>query len=568
MAIKLFVGRIRYKIIAVVGIAVAAGLIATAAFYTTHQERSVLAQNERTMRKLTESVIEGLQSVMLAGSADIAQAFADRLKRVPEIEDFRVLRVNGLEAFRDNSTIEEVNERRGEEQFLPRDTVERIRVLDARDPNLQKALQSRTILTIYDEDQNGEPILTFLSPIANQKDCHKCHGSAKPIRGVLKLTTSLAQVQRDILRARQDSLLVLVVALTGTMLLTGFMLGRSVVGPIERVTQAMSRASTGDLDHQVPVGSRDELGRMAQSFNVMTAQLRDTYDGLRREQDKLTTIIRSAGEGIVLTDGNGGVVLVNPAAQRLLAKSRERIVADGLENLLDDPEAMRAWLADDHADGPVTVRYGDHSLQVFASTIHASDGHVVGSAALLRDVTEEKRLEEELRRLSTTDGLTGLFNRRHLDATLDSEWHRAMRTREPLSVLMFDVDHFKIFNDMHGHDQGDRVLCQVAAIFRDALRGHDVACRYGGEEFFAILPATPASGAMAVGERLRAAVAASEVDGLKVTISVGVASVPQLDANSPGHLVELVDAALYQAKRSGRDRVCMAGESYGETTTA
>ena len=551
-----------------VGIAVAAGLIATAAFYTSHQESSVLAQNERTMRKLTESVIEGLQSVMLAGSADIAQAFADRLKRVPEVEDFRVLRVDGLEAFRDNSTIEEVNERRGEELFLPRDSEQRIRVLDHRDPNLLKVLDSKSILTIYDEDQNGDPTLTFLSPISNQKACHKCHGSVRPIRGVLKLTTSLAQVQRDILRARQDSLLVLVVALTGTMLMTGFMLGRSVVGPIERVTQAMSRASTGDLDHQVPVGSRDELGRMAQSFNVMTAELRNTYDGLRREQDKLTTIIRSAGEGIVLTDGNGAVVLVNPAAERLLAKSREQIAAEGLEALLDDPASMRAWLADDHAEGPVTVRYGPNVLQVFASTIHASDGHVVGSAALLRDVTEEKRLEEELRRLSTTDGLTGLFNRRHLDATLDTEWHRAARNHDPLSVLMFDVDHFKIFNDMHGHDQGDRVLCRVAAIFRDTLRGHDVACRYGGEEFLAILPATPSKGAMAVAERLRAGVAASEVDGLKVTISVGVASVPQLAADSPKRLLELADAALYEAKRAGRDRVRMAGDGSADLVEA
>ncbi len=543
----------------VVGVAVAAGLVATAAFYTTHQERSVLAQNERTMRKLTESVIEGLQSMMLAGSADIAQGYADRLKRVPEIDDFRVMRITGIEAFRDNSTIEEVNERRGEELFLPREEEQVVRILAEDNAALKEVLDSRKIVTVYGKDENGEQTLTFLSPILNQDPCHKCHGSARPVRGVLKLTTSLAQVERDILQARQDSLLVLAMALMGTMLLTGYMMGRSVVRPIEQVTKAMSRASTGDLAHDVPVKSGDELGRMAQSFNVMTSELRSTYDGLRREQDKLTTIIRSAGEGIVLTDGDGRVVLVNPAAERLLGKPAAQIASEGLERILDDPEQMHSWLERSDTEGPVTVAFRDRVLQVFASTIHASEGHVVGSAALLRDVTEEKRLEEELRRLSTTDGLTGLFNRRHLDATLETEWHRALRTHEPLSVLMFDVDHFKKFNDTHGHDQGDRVLQAVAELFRDSLRRHDIACRYGGEEFFGILPATPSTGAMAVAERLRLAIESAEVDGLRVTVSIGVACAPEMRAGNAPELVELADAALYQAKRNGRNQVRLSG---------
>ena len=433
-----------------------------------------------------------------------------------------------------------------------------VRILDENDEALRKVLETRQIVTVYGVDESGEQTLTFLSPILNQDPCHKCHGSARPVRGVLKLTTSLAQVQRDILQARHDSLLVLALALMGTMLLTGYMMGRSVVKPIEQVTKAMSRASTGDLNYDVPISSGDELGRMAQSFNVMTSELRTTYDGLRREQDKLTTIIRSAGEGIVLTDGEGRVVLVNPAAERLLGKSADRIVADGLEGILDNPEQMRDWLASSDAQGPETVAFGDRVLQVFASTIHASEGHVVGSAALLRDVTEEKRLEEELRRLSTTDGLTGLFNRRHLDATLETEWHRALRTHEPLSVLMFDVDHFKKFNDTHGHDQGDRVLQTVARLFHDGLRRHDVACRYGGEEFLGILPGTPSGGALAVAERIRQAIEGAEVDGLKVTISIGVACVPEMAAGSPQELIELADGALYVANRNGRNQVRLA----------
>ena len=134
-----------------------------------------------------------------------------------------------------------------------------------------------------------------------------------------------------------------------------------------------------------------------------------------------------------------------------------------------------------------------------------------------------------------------------------------MRTHEPLSVLMFDVDHFKKFNDTHGHDQGDRVLQTVARLFHDHLRRHDIACRYGGEEFLGILPATPSSGAMAVAERIRRAIESAEVDGLRVTVSIGVACVPEMAAGTPSEMVELADAALYEAKRSGRNQVRLAG---------
>ena len=102
---------IGHKIITVVGATVTVGLVAIGAFYTQHQEENILAQNERTMLKVTESVIQGLQTVMVAGYADIAQTFADQLKNVEEVVDFRILRLNGLEAFRDNKTINEVNER-------------------------------------------------------------------------------------------------------------------------------------------------------------------------------------------------------------------------------------------------------------------------------------------------------------------------------------------------------------------------------------------------------------------------------------------------------------------------
>ncbi|CAB1367403.1 diguanylate cyclase [Denitratisoma oestradiolicum] len=556
--------RIRYKIMLVVGLAVTIGLVATAYFYTQRQEQAVLAQNERTMQKLTESVSQGLQSVMLHGSADIASAYAERLKGVPEISDFRILRANGDEAFRDNKTINEVNGRRGEEAFMPRETEVRIPVLAADDPRLARVLQEKQPLPFYTFDTKGVKELTFLAPIENQSKCYKCHGRARPVRGVLKLTTSLSTVERDVLKVRHDSLIVLGLALMGTMLLTGYTMGRTVVAPIEAVTDAMSRVSGGALEQRVPIHGNDELGHMAMSFNQMTSELQDTYQGLQAEQDKLTTIIFGAGEGIVVTDSDGAIVLVNPAAERLIQKSRERIIKEGFDDLLDDPVSMRRWLADRENRGPISVLYKAQVLNVYVSTIHVEDGHVVGSACLLRDVTEEKRLEEELRRLSTTDGLTGLFNRRYLDDTLRREFERSRRTGAPLSVVMFDVDHFKKFNDTHGHDQGDRVLRAVATCLREALRKYDSPCRYGGEEFVGILPDTTMEAALAVAERLRQDVETMRVDGLQVTISLGVAGLPRLAAGSAEELIELADAALYQSKHQGRNRTTLATLSKGD----
>ena len=547
--------RIRYRVLLVVGIAAFLGLMATAAFYTHYQEKAVLAQNERTMRKLTDSIIQGLQSVMLAGSADIAQVFADRLKQVPEVLDFRIMRIDGTEAFRDNLTIHEVNERRGEELFPPRDKESVVRVADPDEEHFQHALSQREPDAVYKIDANGNRTLVFIAPVPNMDVCYRCHGRGQPVRGMVSLTTSLAPVERDILEVRRQSFGVLALALIGTMLMTGYMMGRTVVNPIERVTDAMRRVSGGDLDYQVSVPGGDELGRMATSFNHMTQQLKATYKGLQREQDKLTTIIESATDGIVVTDASGNVVLVNPAATALLDKTVAQVIEGGFDRLVEDTAMTGAGAAN---DGVTELVYKERNLQIHASVIHAADGHAIGSAALLRDITQVKQLEQELRRMATTDALTSLFNRRFLDQTLNVEFNRALRTHGVLSVIIFDIDHFKKFNDTYGHDQGDRVLQMVARCLRETVRSFDFPCRYGGEEYVAILPGLAAGDALVMAEKLRVVVAETEIDGLHVHISLGVATFPDLVVQQPEALIEAADAALYRAKGGGRNRVAVA----------
>jgi len=170
----------------------------------------------------------------------------------------------------------------------------------------------------------------------------------------------------------------------------------------------------------------------------------------------------------------------------------------------------------------------------------------------------ERESQAELERLSVTDALTGLYNRRHLMGTLATEVQRSRRLRRPFSVMLADVDHFKQYNDTHGHPAGDAALARIAEILRKTTRGVDCVARYGGEEFFVMLLETTVGTAAIVAERIRARVAIEEFDGGRITISIGVAECPS-HGDTPESLVESADAALYEAKDRGRDRVVAAG---------
>ncbi len=170
----------------------------------------------------------------------------------------------------------------------------------------------------------------------------------------------------------------------------------------------------------------------------------------------------------------------------------------------------------------------------------------------------EREGQGELERLSVTDALTGLYNRRHLMGTLANEVQRSRRLRRTFSVLLADVDHFKQYNDTHGHLGGDAALVKVAEILRKMTRGVDSVARYGGEEFVVMLIEAPIATAAAVAERIRARVAAEEFTGGKLTVSVGAAEYPT-HGDTPEELIASADAAMYEAKSGGRDRVVVAG---------
>ena len=171
---------------------------------------------------------------------------------------------------------------------------------------------------------------------------------------------------------------------------------------------------------------------------------------------------------------------------------------------------------------------------------------------------------QELEQLSVTDGLTGLSNHRALMQRLNEETMRSRRGKHSFAVIMSDVDHFKQYNDTFGHPEGDVVLKKVGALLREATRTVDCAARYGGEEFAILLPETDLAGALEVAERVRARVEAAEFPGRNVTLSIGVAVYPKHGDTAAG-IIAAADAALYVAKRGGRNQVAQAAKA-GRTT--
>jgi diguanylate cyclase (GGDEF)-like protein/PAS domain S-box-containing protein len=195
-------------------------------------------------------------------------------------------------------------------------------------------------------------------------------------------------------------------------------------------------------------------------------------------------------------------------------------------------------------------------------------GEINGVVAVSRDMTEHKDLENKLAALATSDGLTGLANRRHFDERLLDEWARAKRDGTPLSLLLIDVDHFKKFNDQYGHQAGDACLRSVARVLAEqAQRPADLVARYGGEEFVLLLPNTDAEGCEQVGEKVRGALHefgmlhALNPPSKLVTVSLGGATnLPAGALAECTSLVEAADRALYAAKDSGRDRLVTSGQ--------
>lgn len=396
-------------------------------------------------------------------------------------------------------------------------------------------------------------------------------------------------------------------------------LSRRLVQYIVYLVQAARKVERGELDDPIYLKSHDELGGLAEHLDAMRREIKSTLeqkevmiDNLMVRDQLNQAIIRKVGNELLkevlmiiihsVNAQKGSIMMVDKVQdqERLLLKVvYDPMQSEQPENVLEEVSfAMGEGIAGEVArtgeavicnDTQNDKRFKTYRFQqmdkriwnMICIPLQVGDA-ILGVVSLdnksegftQEDLTKVNHLagqvaiavqNAELYERSITDGLTQLFIRRYFDDHLEQEMKRTLRTGSSTALLLFDIDHFKRFNDTYGHQVGDWVIQKVAAVARACIRdGLDMAARYGGEEFAIVMPDTTLEGAVQVAERLRQAVEESFVyhDGnkLKITISLGCAAFPA-QANDRETLVQLADTALYASKHKGRNCTTAYDES-------
>lgn len=294
-----------------------------------------------------------------------------------------------------------------------------------------------------------------------------------------------------------------------------------------------------------------------------TAELQATNDELRKTKLHLENLLNSTVDAIVTIDMAGLITFANPGAARMLGRE--------LGSLMNQPVKTLVAGGKDEVSYIENMLSVDTPLQNYETELlHASDDRVPVSIslsvtrdsanesftvfAICKDITQQKRLEAELKEATVKDVLTGLYNHGYFFDRLDAEIERATRQGHPLSLLLFDIDDFKGYNDGHGHLEGDRVLRTVGQVIRQSTREFvDLGFRYGGDEYTVILPEAEAPEAMVIAERIRREFASQRFD--RLTLSIGLMQYQKgISARS---FIRYTDSMMYKAKRSGGNRVCV-----------
>lgn len=287
-------------------------------------------------------------------------------------------------------------------------------------------------------------------------------------------------------------------------------------------------------------------------------------------------IIGNCADAVVVVDTDQTITYANNSAELMFNRSGDSFVGQPLDILI--PKQTRTQhrsQASSYRDGDEPARFMENrsvpilgvradgsEFPVNISILKSNSGSDVAMVAVIRDVTAQKELEEELQRLASTDPLTGILNRRTFLGRAEEECDRARRYGRPMALAMIDIDHFKTVNDTFGHAMGDQAICHIADVISAGLRKSDVFCRWGGEEFALILAETNDQPALLTAQRLRLSIEETpllrdevgEVP-LQLRVSVGVGGFHP-DEETLEAFIDRVDQALYSAKRTGRNKVC------------
>ena len=286
-------------------------------------------------------------------------------------------------------------------------------------------------------------------------------------------------------------------------------------------------------------------------------------------ENRFRGIVETASDAIFSFDKGHSIVMANRAAEEMLEFDPGEMIGKSVRHLIpskygDGWEQVERYAASGSAPvarKPVELTLLTKSGREVPVQISMSEKQSAGKkivTAITRDVSTQKALEEELRLLSITDTLTQLYNRRHFHSLAQKELDRAQRTKTVFSLLLIDVDYFKRYNDAYGHVEGDRVLRTLGDVMRKSFRTMDSSFRFGGEEFVALFPETPADGAIVAAERLRTRISAVEFcpvpGGKPVTMTASIGISMYHEGDTVEDMVHFADLAMYAAKNGGRNR--------------
>ncbi|MBI4774125.1 MAG: diguanylate cyclase [Deltaproteobacteria bacterium] len=313
-------------------------------------------------------------------------------------------------------------------------------------------------------------------------------------------------------------------------------------------------------------GIQNRLVHSRAKIQAEVEERRRSEKALQASQESYRSLFEESKDAIVSTDADGRILMANAAAKEMFGLAETEIGDWDFKKFYVDTSAARKFVAavGEHGfvrDFGVQLYGKDRSVMDCLLTVKARrscDGTVVGYEGIIRDVSPYKRMEEELRRLATTDSLTNLDNRRNFLELTQKEINRSKRYQHPLSLVMLDIDRFKKVNDHYGHSAGDRVLKELSLVCRRQLRESDILGRLGGDEFAIALVQSEIQEAALVAERIRQAIAETSVRSgmseVRFTISLGVTQM-SLEGDDLDALLDRSDNALYAAKEAGGNRV-------------
>lgn len=315
---------------------------------------------------------------------------------------------------------------------------------------------------------------------------------------------------------------------------------------------------------------RGEKYRLAEFIDI-SVQKKIT-DELKQSEEKFHSVFEQAAVGIARVSPTGAFLEVNEKLCEILGYSKSELMGKTFQELThpDDLatslELVQSLLEGERESFSTEKRYIVKNGQfvwgsLTVSLVRSADEAPKYFVAVISDIGSRKVMEQELINRATHDSLTGLLNRTELAKALEKEAARAGRYSRPFSLLMLDIDHFKLVNDDFGHQVGDRVLIELAGILEEAIRKVDFVGRFGGEEFLLILPELNHEKALELAERIRKQVESHTIitqdQVIKITVSIGVSTYPE-HGNDVDALVKASDDAMYKAKASGRNQVASA----------